>query len=217
MNVDLLQKTFAIIRLRPTEFAASFYQNLFQDYPQVKQLFANTNIEDQERKLMTALVAIVSNIRHLTNLEKLLEHLGERHLKYGVRLEHYQMLGSTLIKTLESYLEEDWNLEVKQVWTQAYQTIVKLMVEGARSKNSFQDDSSSDLTFKMAMLRAEAIAQRALRDGRSINLLTQALLKDYYFQELDRKLGKAKTLELISEVVKKASHKELSHNRVTLS
>jgi hemoglobin-like flavoprotein len=40
------------------------------------------------------------------------------------------MVGTALLKTLESYLGMDWTPEVKQAWTYGYGAIADLMLEG---------------------------------------------------------------------------------------
>lgn len=39
LNVEILEQSFDKVKPRANEFAASFYENLFQDYPEVKPLF----------------------------------------------------------------------------------------------------------------------------------------------------------------------------------
>ena len=43
-NVELLEKTFESIKPRADEFAASFYENLFAAHPELKPLFARTDM-----------------------------------------------------------------------------------------------------------------------------------------------------------------------------
>ncbi len=130
VSVKILEESFACIRPRSTEFAASFYKNLFALYPQLRPLFANTSMQEQEKKLMISLVLVINNIRNLTYLTTLLKELGERHVRYGISPEYYPMVGTALLKTLESYLGTDWTPEVKQAWSYGYGAIADLMLEG---------------------------------------------------------------------------------------
>lgn len=130
VDVKLLEQSFAHIKPRSSEFAASFYKNLFNDYPQVQPLFAYTPMEEQHKKLMIALVLVINNLRNLTYLTTLLKDLGERHVRYGTEPEYYPMMGAALLKTLESYLGPEWTPEVKQAWTHGYQAIANFMLEG---------------------------------------------------------------------------------------
>jgi hemoglobin-like flavoprotein len=131
LNATVLSQSFECIKPDAIEFAACFYTNLFVDYPQLQPLFANTNMTEQEKKLLSAIVLVIENLRQPDLLTNPLRGLGARHVKYGVLPEHYPMVGKTLLKTFSSYLKADWTLEVEQAWTDAYAAIASLMLEGA--------------------------------------------------------------------------------------
>lgn len=136
LNVEVLEQSFERVKPRAAEFSFSFYNNLLTDYPQLRPLFANTKMEEQEKKLMISLVLVIQNLRNLTYLTTMLKDLGERHVRYGAMREHYSMVGAALLKTFESYLGTDWTPEVKQAWTDAYGVIVNLMLSGAKYPES---------------------------------------------------------------------------------
>lgn len=46
LKTDLLQTSFTLLKDQKSEFSVLFYQNLFADYPEVKSLFAHTNMEE---------------------------------------------------------------------------------------------------------------------------------------------------------------------------
>jgi hemoglobin-like flavoprotein len=132
LNVEVLERSFAQIKPRSTEFAASFYNNLFTDYPQAQPLFANTNMTEQQQHLVSSLVLVIDSLRKPEVLTDALKRLGARHVNYGTIGEHYPLVGATLLKTFESYLGTDWTPEVKQAWTDAYEAIASIMLEGAK-------------------------------------------------------------------------------------
>lgn len=132
LNVEVLEQSFERVKPHVTEFASSFYNNLLTDYPQLRPLFANTTMEEQEKKLMMSLVLVIENLRNVGYLTIILKQLGERHVRYGTMKEHYPMVGAALLKTFQSYLGTDWTPEVKQAWTDAYGVLVNLMLEGAK-------------------------------------------------------------------------------------
>lgn len=131
LNVPVLSQSFEYIKPDGIEFAACFYINLFADYPQLQSLFANTSMAEQQKKLLSAIVLVIENLRQPDLLTNPLRGLGAQHLKYGVLPEHYPMVGKTLLKTFSSYLKVDWTLEVEQAWIDAYAAIASLMLEGA--------------------------------------------------------------------------------------
>lgn len=51
LNVELLESSFAQIKVNSSEVTKQFYTVLFTDYPEVQPLFANTNMEKQRKQL----------------------------------------------------------------------------------------------------------------------------------------------------------------------
>ncbi|MGL5941160.1 MAG: globin family protein [Waterburya sp.] len=130
LNIELLERSFSLVKERGTDFTQTFYQNLFTDYPEVQPLFAHSQMEEQGKKLFSSLVLTVESLRQPEILTATLKGLGTKHIKYGVLPEHYPMVGNSLLKSLESFLGESWTEEVKQAWTEAYTAIAQLMLEG---------------------------------------------------------------------------------------
>lgn len=133
LNIEALENSFAQIQPLAPEFAASFYQNLFADYPEVQPLFAHTDMSEQRKHLIKALVLVIENLTKPDVLNNALKEMGARHLKYGTIEEYYPMVGASLLKTFEFYLGANWNEEVKQSWCDAYEAIAQLMLQGAKS------------------------------------------------------------------------------------
>jgi hemoglobin-like flavoprotein len=131
LNVELLEQSFEKVKPRANEFAASFYENLFQLYPEVKPLFTKTDMKNQEKKLLNSLVLVVENLRNPEALEPVLKALGGRHVGYGAIPKYYGPVGEALLLTFEQYLLEDWTPEVKKAWLDAYKAITSLMLKGA--------------------------------------------------------------------------------------
>jgi hemoglobin-like flavoprotein len=132
MNVEVLEQSFASIKPHATQFVASFYSNLFTDYPQIQPLFVKTDMSQQQKHLMSAFVLIIDNLRQPDVLTDALKHLGTKHVNYGTIREHYPMVGTSLLKTFKSYMGTGWTPEVEQSWTDAYDAIASIMLEGAK-------------------------------------------------------------------------------------
>ncbi|NEQ82790.1 MAG: flavohemoprotein [Moorea sp. SIO2I5] len=131
LQVELLEESFEKIKPSATEFVASFYENLFTDYPAAQPLFDTTDMVAQKKKLLASLVLVVENLRKPDTLSSALKGLGARHVKYGALPEHYPLVGNTILKTFEQYLGADWTPEVKQAWVDAYGAITTIMLDGA--------------------------------------------------------------------------------------
>jgi hemoglobin-like flavoprotein len=133
LNVNLLLATFLKIEPQADEFASSFYRILFDKYPQIRRLFATTDMAKQKNKLIESLQLVMVNVRDTEAFTSILKNLGKRHVQYGAVLTDYPLIGDALLQALEKHLNKDWNAEVQQTWTIAYQMIADTMAEGARA------------------------------------------------------------------------------------
>lgn len=143
LNTDLLRNSFNLLKQQKTDFSDLFYKNLFADYPQVKHLFTHTDMNEQPKKLFASLVLVVENLSKPDILTNALHGLGTRHVKYGVFPEHYPMVGGTLLKSMATTLQEDWTPETSAAWTEAYEAITKIMLEGTEYSKEILDPQSS--------------------------------------------------------------------------
>ncbi len=55
------------------------------------------DIAVQGRKLMDMVTAVVGSLDQLDKLDPLLQALGQRHVGYGVRPEHYQLVAQSFL------------------------------------------------------------------------------------------------------------------------
>jgi hemoglobin-like flavoprotein len=125
LQVYILEQSFNRILIQKQAFAQTFYDRLFEQFPQVKPLFRNTDLKLQQNKLLGALALVVSNLRHPEKLAEPLKELGKRHESYHVHPEHYAMVGTILVETLARF-DPAWTLEVQIAWIGAYQAVVEL-------------------------------------------------------------------------------------------
>lgn len=131
LNVAVLEQSFARVRPKADQFAADFYERLFTAYPGVRPLFAGTDMQAQQRKLMDSLVLVVENLENGDVLASSLRRLGAKHAGWNVLPEHYNAVGAMLLATFEQHLGPQWTPEVRQAWVDAYGAITSLMIPAA--------------------------------------------------------------------------------------
>jgi methyl-accepting chemotaxis protein len=131
MNVALLNESFNMIVPHKDAFALSCYQRLFTHYPQTQLLFAQTNMRRQEGALMATLTTVVAGVQRGDNLVPILQQLGQRHKRYGVKAEHYPLLRAALLETFHHYLGPRFTLDMQKAWEEAYEMISAHMLKGA--------------------------------------------------------------------------------------
>src|SRR5215471_3388183 len=131
LQIELLETSFQAIAPRGEAFVTAFYERLFTRFPQTRAFFAATDMKEQKKKLLGALVLVIQNLRKPDVLGPALKGLGQRHDAYGVRPEHYPIVGAVLLDTFAAFLGERWTLERHAAWAQAYEAVCALMLQGA--------------------------------------------------------------------------------------
>jgi nitric oxide dioxygenase len=134
-QIDLVQDSFALIVPRRAEASAVFYERLFALAPETRVLFKG-DLTDQGRKLMQVLATIVRNLHDLGPLLDSVEYLAQRHVGFGVRDDHYAIVGQVLIETLHECLGDNFTPQTERAWGYAYTILSGRMIRAAREWRS---------------------------------------------------------------------------------
>jgi len=126
------------------------FRNIFEIAPQAKELFGFTRKHGDDEKLYKD----ARFLAHARRVVKMLDvavdmlgpdlgpvthalcTLGERHVVYGVTVEHYPIVGQALLRTLEAALGECWTPQVQEGWGAIYGFVSTTMISGATAKIS---------------------------------------------------------------------------------
>ena len=132
----LVKKSWSIFReINPVLVGDVFYSKLFFDMPYLEKLF-HTPKEEQSRKLIEMLSVIVGRLDRLEELTEEIKQLAIRHVKYGVKEQHYKAVGNALLWTLRQGLGNDWNEKVGEAWATCFQILSDTMINASGYKNS---------------------------------------------------------------------------------
>ena len=129
-QIKLVQQSFAQVAPISEQAAVLFYARLFDVAPSVKAMFP-ADLSEQRRKLMATLAVVVNGLGNLESILPAASALAKRHVGYGARPEHYPVVGSTLLWTLEKGLGDAWTPETAAAWTAAYGTLSGYMISEA--------------------------------------------------------------------------------------
>lgn len=141
LNIDILEESLERAKVENgglTNLGMSFYNRLFEKYPQVKPLF-NTPPEEQHKKLMASVGNIVASIRQPEKMVPYLHAMGIRHLAYKTETTHYPAVGENLLAVLEAHLskEGEFTPEMKTTWKTAINTVASVMIEAAENPDKY--------------------------------------------------------------------------------
>jgi hemoglobin-like flavoprotein len=119
---DLVQTSFAQVAPIAEQAASIFYDDLFARDPSLRALFPD-DMTEQRRKLMAMLATAVANLKTWDRIVAAVKDLGRRHVAYGVKPAHYDIVGAALIATLQKGLGDAFTPETKEAWIACYQAV----------------------------------------------------------------------------------------------
>ena len=131
-QIELIRTSWASVEPIADVAATLFYDRLFEQDPAVRRLFRRTDMAAQKKNLMQTLTVVVKGIDRLDALVPAVQALGRRHAGYGVRPEHYDLVGAALLWTLEQGLEDAFTPETAEAWATVYTLLATTMKEAAR-------------------------------------------------------------------------------------
>jgi hemoglobin-like flavoprotein len=127
-EIVLIKKSWAIFKKIDTAVVGDmFYRKLFFENPELRKMFPQ-NMEDQYRKLFDMLNTIVARLEKLDELKGDIVAMAKRHTDYGVKPEHYNMVGIALLYTLQKSLADEWGEEVRSAWINCYAILSGTMI-----------------------------------------------------------------------------------------
>ena len=127
---DLIRSTWAQVEPIADDAAGLFYTRLFEIDPTTEELFADTDMAEQRKKLMQTLSVVVTSIDRLDRTRPAIEELGSRHGAYAVRHDHYESVGAARLWALGQGLGEEFTAEAEEAWAELYGLVASIMMEG---------------------------------------------------------------------------------------
>jgi hemoglobin-like flavoprotein len=125
-QIQLIKQSFALVAPIAPQAAELFYNRLFEIAPEVRGLFKG-DMNEQGRKLMATIGVAVASLDRLHEIVPVVQELGRRHVRYGVKDEHYDIVAQALLWTLEKGLGPAFTAEVKEAWTSVYVVLAETM------------------------------------------------------------------------------------------
>jgi len=139
----LVQESWTLVAPNAPVVAAMFYDRLFELDPALRPMFAHADMREQGKKLTQMLTVAVTSLNRLDQIVPAVEALGRRHAGYGVRDEHYAVVGQALLDTLGTGLGAAFTEELRAAWTDTYVTLAGVMQRAAAEQASVLRDTAA--------------------------------------------------------------------------
>jgi hemoglobin-like flavoprotein len=93
-------------------------------FKDVENLYSSPELKKHYGKLTSALDNAISLLGEEENLSIFLKELGNKHVGYGVKKEHYNIFGRAMLATIEARLNEEYTQFTKQSWISLIKTFI---------------------------------------------------------------------------------------------
>ncbi|MGJ5011261.1 globin family protein [Bradyrhizobium oligotrophicum] len=122
-----VRSSFDLVFANATQMTTTFYDRIFELAPECRTMFP-ADMDVLKRDFIATLAVLVGSLDQTTGLLSSTDILGRNHARYGVRPEHYPVVGEALLWTLAKGLGPQWNDEVEQAWRKVYGIIAQRMI-----------------------------------------------------------------------------------------
>ena len=134
-QIELVKTSWArVATMDAVAVGGLFYGRLFEIAPELRPLFKNP-LGPQSQKLIAMIGYVINKLDKLEDIVGEVGKLAVRHTSYGVKDEHYTLVGKALLWTLEQGLGAAWNEELKTAWTACYTLLAEAMMDASRANS----------------------------------------------------------------------------------
>lgn len=121
-----LQVSMNEISAKGDILAAKFYEKLFTRHPALRSMFP-ADMKGQQAKLTSTLSWAVMNLSKPAEVKKGVAELGQRHVQYGTKPEHYPIVCKLLLETMGEVAGDQWSSSLAHDWEVALFLLSELM------------------------------------------------------------------------------------------
>ncbi len=134
-TIRIVKSTAPVLQEHGETLTRHFYQRMFRENPEVAPLFnaKNQHGGTQQRALAGAICAFAANVDRLEVLGAAVEGIAQKHAGLGIKPEHYPIVGSNLLASIQEVLGIPEDHEVIRAWAEAYGFLAHILIGRERS------------------------------------------------------------------------------------
>lgn len=128
---DIVKATVPILQEHGSEITKRFYQLMFENHPELKNIFNQTNQRkgDQSKALANTVYAAAANIDQLEVILPHVKQVSQKHRSLNIKPEHYPIVGKYLLLGMKDVLGEAADDTVIDAWEKAYGVIASVFID----------------------------------------------------------------------------------------
>ena len=120
--MELLNRSYPLIKQHRLELGDKTYANLFQAHPEIKELFKDTS-PGQSQRLMDTILFYSQEVENYELFYDRLDQIAYVHIKVGIKNEYYSYMKDAFISALKEVLQEEATEELVRAWTYGFDSL----------------------------------------------------------------------------------------------
>ncbi|KZN67561.1 NO-inducible flavohemoprotein [Pseudoalteromonas luteoviolacea] len=139
-TIKLVKDTIPLLANAGTQVTDHFYKRMFSHNPELLNVFnvSNQKSGKQQFALFSALAAYATHIDNPSVLSEAINRINHKHASLNILPEHYPIVGTHLLATLEEMFPNECTPEIIAAWAEAYGFLADLFItqeEGIYQQN----------------------------------------------------------------------------------
>ena len=128
-QVVIIRATVPILKEYGNAITTTFYGTMLKENPDLNNIFNQTNQANghQPAALASSLYAYASHIDDLGALSPAVEKICQKHASLYIRPEHYDIVGTYLLRAMGEVLGEALTPDILKAWETAYWQLAKIV------------------------------------------------------------------------------------------
>jgi hemoglobin-like flavoprotein len=128
-QITVVRANADVVLRNPERFGRRYHERLSSAAPEVGALFPDAG--GQRGRLVDEVVRVAGAVGDFERFVGQARSLGARHEGYGVRPEHYAVMGGVLVETLAEVVGASFDDSAADAWRCLYLLLSELMMDGA--------------------------------------------------------------------------------------
>eukprot|EP01084_Bolivina_argentea_P088850 160414_1 len=183
-NVDMLERS------KQQQLGVLLFAKLFKKQPLCRKLFADSDISKQSLRLLDMFGWLLRSLVKEKNQMRrhTLKSLGDRHIKYGIKIEFFRPMLDALSDSLQDWFGTNYNTATRVALTTLFQSACNEMMKQAGERAPFaraevvakgNDNSGNNNEYGVKSYRWLRSLDHCLADPLGLDSLEQYLSKSY--------------------------------------
>lgn len=129
-TIEIIKSTVPVLQQHGETITGRFYDLMFQDHPELLNIFNQTNQKKKTQRaaLANAVIAAAANIDQLGTIIPVVKQIGHKHRSIGIKAEHYPIVGKYLLIAIKDVLGDAATPDIMQAWEKAYGVIADAFI-----------------------------------------------------------------------------------------